>query len=69
MKSFIFKEMNVFNALKIFFLLVKHSKCQGCGSKLFGNGYGSFKLTEDYFVRTCKCGHKVEMVIFKNFQE
>jgi DNA-directed RNA polymerase subunit RPC12/RpoP len=48
-------------ALRAFELCEKYARCHECGSDLLGNGEGTLKITDDTFIRTCKCGWKVEI--------
>lgn len=50
---------NRFSPFKIFWFISRHSKCTECGSRLVGDGEGSFTITEKYFKRECKCGCSV----------
>jgi hypothetical protein len=49
------------NAWKSIELMRKYAKCEKCGSEKVGNGEGTLEITDDTFVRTCKCGWKVEI--------
>jgi len=42
-------------------LMEKYSKCQKCGSEYIGDGEGTLVVTDDTFIRSCKCGWKVEI--------
>lgn len=43
-------------------LLQKYNECPKCGNDEIGNGEGTLEVDEDKFVRTCKCGWKVEEI-------
>lgn len=51
---------NNVSPLKMFFEIIKYKKCRNCGSKKIGDGEGTFLLTENGVIRTCKCGWKTE---------
>lgn len=48
--------MNLLLATK---LLHKFESCPQCGNNKVGNGQGTLEITEEHFIRTCKCGFKV----------
>lgn len=49
------------NSLEFVELVRKYSKCQNCGSEHIGNGEGTLVVTDDTFIRTCKCGWKIKI--------
>ena len=49
------------NARKSIELMRRYSKCKNCGSETIGNGEGALIITVDTFIRSCKCGWKVEI--------
>lgn len=49
------------NAWKSLELMQKYAKCGQCGSETIGGGEGTLTITEDTFIRTCKCGWKIEI--------
>jgi hypothetical protein len=49
------------NVWKSIELMRKYSKCQNCGSEKIGNGEGTLEITDNTFIRTCKCGWKIEI--------
>ena len=50
--------MNIWKSIE---LMRKYSKCQNCDSEKIGNGEGTLEITDDTFIRTCKCGWKIEI--------
>lgn len=48
-------------------LLQQYNECPRCGNDEIGNGEGTLEIDEDKFVRTCKCGWRVEEI--ELFQE
>jgi hypothetical protein len=34
--------------------------CPQCGNKYIGNGEGALEVTDDTFIRSCKCGWRIE---------
>ena len=49
------------NAWKSIELMRKYEKCKNCGSEKIGNGEGALIITDDTFIRSCKCGWKIEI--------
>lgn len=49
------------NAVTASELIKKYAYCQECGNGKVGNGEGSLEITEDMFIRTCKCGWSIEI--------
>jgi Domain of unknown function (DUF3797) len=49
------------NAVKAFKLSKQYANCPNCGNNQLGNGQGSLIITEDTFVRNCKCGCRIEI--------
>jgi predicted nucleic-acid-binding Zn-ribbon protein len=49
------------NAWKTVELMRKYSRCPKCGNEYVGNGEGTLDVSDDTFIRTCKCGWKVEI--------
>lgn len=42
-------------------LMERYQICETCGNEAVGNGEGTLKITGSTFIRTCKCGWKVEI--------
>lgn len=52
------------NAMFVMKLLEEYSQCPCCGNQRVGNREGKISVTDDEFIRECKCGWRV--VIDKN---
>ena len=57
----LFRRVSKMNFRKSLELMEKYSKCQKCGSEYIGDGEGTLVVTDDTFIRTCKCGWRVEI--------
>lgn len=42
-------------------LMKEYTDCPNCGNGYIGNGEGTLHVTDDSFIRTCKCGWKIEI--------
>lgn len=49
------------NAMKALDLINQYSSCRACGNEALGNGHGSLEITDDEFIRRCKCGWSIEI--------
>lgn len=49
------------DAYKALSLMRKYAKCPQCGNENVGNGEGVLDVNNENFVRSCKCGWKVEI--------
>jgi transcription elongation factor Elf1 len=49
------------NAVKAAELIKKYAKCPDCGSELVGKNQGVLEITDNKFLRKCKCGFKIEV--------
>ena len=47
------------NCMKSLELMKKYSNCPICGNGILGKGEGKLEITDDTFIRECKCGFKV----------
>lgn len=43
--------------------MVEYSDCRECGNEYVGNGQGKMHIdtAKGYFMRSCKCGWKIEI--------
>lgn len=52
--------MKIMKALE---LANKYNVCPKCGNEYVGDGQGSVNIEGNTFLRTCKCGWKVEIKV------
>jgi predicted RNA-binding Zn-ribbon protein involved in translation (DUF1610 family) len=50
------------NAVKALQLIQQYAKCPDCGNELVGKNQGVLEVTDNKFLRKCKCGFKVEVI-------
>jgi predicted RNA-binding Zn-ribbon protein involved in translation (DUF1610 family) len=43
-------------------LMKQYATCPQCGNTFLGKDQGALEVTENKFLRKCKCGFKVEVI-------